>query len=187
RRGDCGPRRRRCRAGVGPPVCSPRRSAPPGGSPPCCSGSAPPRLTWSGTAPGATSVLVSEPGTQLDSLLLEAPSERLPHRLAEILPVPPHDADSPAYPGPEAGKRRYSKTTEMLSLLRIRRMASAKSGATDTTSTFRAGGSGWVSTLSVTSSFSIGLWSRRWLASEVSREWVTAAKTRLAPRSFTTR
>ena len=49
----------------------------------------------------------------------------------------------------------------MLSRRWIRRIASAKSGATDTTSTREPSGSGCVSTVSVTSRRSIGLASRR--------------------------
>jgi MFS family permease len=59
---------------------------------------------------------------------------------------------------------RYSKSTEMLSRRAMRRIASPKSPATETTSTFSDRPLGWVSTLSVMNNRSIGLASRRSLA-----------------------
>ena len=67
------------------------------------------------------------------------------------------------------------KRTETLSRLAIRRMASPSRPATDTTSTFGESSTGWVSTLSVMNSRSIGLPSIRSMAGPASSPWVTAA------------
>ena len=64
--------------------------------------------------------------------------------------------------------RRQVKSTEMLSRLAILRMASPRSPATETISTFAESSTGWVSTLSVMNSRSIGLLSIRSTASPAS-------------------
>src|SRR6188472_1815225 len=69
----------------------------------------------------------------------------------------------------------------MLSRLAIRRIASANIAATDTTSIFGDRAIGWVSTLSVMYSRSIGLASSRSHAGPASTPWLTAANTRSAP------
>ena len=71
----------------------------------------------------------------------------------------------------------------MLSRAWMRRIASAKSAATETICTLGLSGKGWVSTVSVTITCSIGLSVRRSAAWPEKSPWVAAAQTELAPRS----
>jgi hypothetical protein len=70
----------------------------------------------------------------------------------------------------------------MLSRRAILRIASPSSPATEISSILGDSSTGWVSTLSVMKSRSIGLSSIRPMAGPASRPWVTAACTDVAPR-----
>lgn len=64
----------------------------------------------------------------------------------------------------------------------IRRIASASSGARETTCTLGESFTGWPSTVSVASIRRIGLASRRSMHSCVNTPWVIVARTSVAPR-----
>src|SRR6266498_4799145 len=80
------------------------------------------------------------------------------------------------------GRRRRSRAQSlnsplMLSRWWIRRIASANSGAAETTRTLGESRTGWVSTVSVVISSRIGLASRRRIDPSAKTPWLTAAIT----------